>query len=470
MLWRTPQRPQVLEEYGEALRFFHCTTLSMRNDNDQPNTSLTPSPTQSPRTVAYFDHTAKLGGGEIALLLLLRHIDRARFAPLVILGEDGPLRKRLEDADIETIVLPLDARVAQTRKDSLQNARALKIEQAASTLKYAVHLGLLVRKRGAWLLHTNSLKADVIGAFAARVARVPVLWHVRDRIADDYLPAKAARLFRLACRILPDAIAVNSYSTLESLRLPDPPPPWAHVVHNGFVEPQVHVVHDGFVEPSAQPQGEERHKGPLIGLVGRISPWKGQDVFIRAAARVREEFPGARFQIIGSPLFGEEDYEAEVRELSRTLHLDEAMEFTGFVSDVEGAMARLDILVHASTMPEPFGQVVMEAMALSLPVIATRGGGVVEIVEDGKTAFLVPMGDADAMAEAILVMLRDPARAREMGAAGRERVSKHFTIEQTAARVEAVYDQIQESRRRRARPKYLGVAVLMLLWLLKRRK
>jgi glycosyltransferase involved in cell wall biosynthesis len=108
----------------------------------------------------------------------------------------------------------------------------------------------------------------------------------------------------------------------------------------------------------------------------------------------------------------------------------------------------LDLVVHASTTGEPFGQVIIEGMAAGKPIVATNGGGVPEIVEDGTTGILVPMGDAPAMAEAICRMLADPGKAREMGRRGRQRVESHFTLERTARRVEDVYREIGGSRQK----------------------
>lgn len=439
----------------------------MRKDTAALNTSMatsqastfSPGSPRERRTVVFFDHTATMGGGEIALLNLVRHLNRALWEPVVVLGASGPLEEKLRDLNIETHVLPLDARVAQARKDSLQGGGVVgAARQALASLAYVIRLSRLLRQRRARILHTNSLKADVLGVLAGRLAGVPVLWHVRDRITQEYLPARTARAFRLAARLLPQAVAVNSRSTLESLEMDE-----------GEL---ARVIHDGFVEPG-QVQVLAREAGPLIGLVGRISPWKGQDIFIRAAALVRPEFPDARFQIIGSAMFGEAEYEAQVRELARELEMGEALEFTGFRSDIEACIAALDILVHASTMGEPFGQVVMEGMAARKPVVATRGGGVPEIVADQETGLLVPMSDARAMAHAIKWLLRNPERARQMGLAGQKRVREHFTIAQTSGRVEALYDALEASRGRRGRAAglvKLGLALAVGLMMARRRR
>jgi glycosyltransferase involved in cell wall biosynthesis len=185
---------------------------------------------------------------------------------------------------------------------------------------------------------------------------------------------------------------------------------------------------------------------PTVILVGRISRWKGQHVFIRAAAIVHDRFPRAGFQIVGSAMFGEDDYEREIRELVHEMKMDDCLEFTGFRSDVADIIRQSTLLVHASTVGEPFGQVLIEAMAAEKPVVATKGGGVPEIVNDGITGLLVAMGDVEGMAAAICQLLGNPDLARSMGKHGRQRVSEHFTIQHTVAKVQNIYDDLVEAR------------------------
>ncbi len=400
----------------------------------------------APQTVVFFDHTALMSGGEIALLHLVQHLDRQLYTPVVVLSSEGPLREKLQEADVETHVLPLDAGVKETRKDSLGVRSLLNPRPLLASFAYAWRLARFLKARKAHLLHTNSLKADLLGGFAGRLARVPVIWHVRDRIAPDYLPRPVVKAFRMLCRVLPNYIITNSEATLKTLCLQVEGK--AAVIHSGITRTYVRVVHDG-VQEESMPMGEEPspRSYPLIGLVGRLSSWKGQHIFLEAAAVVVQAFPSARFQIIGSAMFGEEAYEAEVRALTERLGLSECVEFTGFRRDVPALIQNLDILVHASTIGEPFGQVVVEGMVAGKPVVATDGGGVPEIVEEGVTGLLVPMGSSGAMAEAIVRLLSDPEQAAAMGAAGRKRVLEHFTIELTSQRVQEVYAQVVANSR-----------------------
>lgn len=383
----------------------------------------------------YVDHTAKLGGGEIALLHLVQHLDRARFVPVVVLGEDGPLRAKLEEAGVETHLLALSSDVTETRKDGLGLSTLLRLRDVAAAGNYVLALRKFIRAQSAAVVHTNSLKSDILGGAAARLAGVPLLWHVRDRIDSDYLPGPVAAGFRRLCRFLPARVVANSHSTLETLTL-------------GEALPRMSVVHDGVLpHPAPALSKPTVPPAPTIGLVGRIARWKGQHIFLEAAARVHARFPEAKFQIIGAPLFAEQAYEEEIQAQSRTLGLADCVEFLGFRTDVPQLIDGLDILAHASITAEPFGLVIAEGMAAGKPVVATNGGGAREIVADGETGLLVPMGDAEAMASALLQLLEDPEQARRMGERGRERVAAQFSIERTARGMEAVYDDILQTPR-----------------------
>src|SRR5579871_2301713 len=311
--------------------------------------------TRSKMRVLFVDHTAKMGGGEIALLNLVSSLDNSAYTPVVLLFEEGPLSEKLRGSGVEVHVLPLNPRVLQTKKDSLGVGSLLRAKSVFSTLTYVLRIARFMRGCDVRLVHTNSLKSDVIGGLAARLAAKPLVWHVRDRIDSDYLPRPVVYVFRRLCRWLPNRVIANSLATLRTLRpVPDE--------SGGDVSPtedsgRMRVVHDGMPGTSRLPE-ITMEACRRVGLVGRISPWKGQHVFLRAAAQVHAAFPEVRFQIIGSAMFGEQAYEQEVRDLTRSLGLDSVVELTGFREDVARMIGGLEILVHASTTGEPFGQVI----------------------------------------------------------------------------------------------------------------
>ena len=408
--------------------------------------SRTPSAAAPPKTVLYADHTAKLGGGEIALLNLVMALDPAKYRPLVALAEDGPLAVKLRAAGIKTEILPLDAALRETRKDTLGTGSLLKLGQIKTLLAYSRRLAVFAKAQGADLIHTNSLKSDIYGGVAGRLAGIPVLWHVRDSINADYLPGPAAAGFRFLSRLLPQVVVANSHSTLRQL--------WPKRAKSGAVVYSgvpMEVVHDGYVEEEVAAETPDDavtwSRPPVIALIGRIAEWKGQHVFLRAAAAARHRFPDTRYWIVGAPLFGEYEYERSLHEMTEQLGMSGSVEFLGFRDDVAKLMSQIDIVVHASTLGEPFGQVVIEGMAAGKPLVATDGGALPEIVIPGETGYLVAMGSAEEMALALERLLADPVQARAMGQAGRRRVEGLFTIRQTARKMEAVYDALFARRR-----------------------
>jgi len=394
--------------------------------------------TIEPIRVLFVDHTAQLGGGEIALRNLLNYLDPQRVTATVIVCAQGPLVDQLARNNHKVHVLQLSSHIAQTRKDSLGWKSLLRFKEIGASLAFVWRLARYIRKLKIDVVHTNSLKAHLLGGMAARLARRPLIWHLRDRIATDYLPRPAVLFVRVLSRVLPHAVIANSQATLETII---PKSRQTSATSHGF-----RVIHDGCVWPD---RCEEAHdKGSTcIGMVGRISPWKGQHVFIKAAAIVSRQFPYAKFKIIGAPLFSETSYEKELHQLAASLDLERSLTFTGFVDDIASAIGRLQMVVHASIVGEPFGQVVIEGMAAGKPIIATRAGGIPEIVVSEVTGLLVPIEDEHALADAMITLLRDPRRAAQMGAQGRERVRSFFTMERHALAIEQVYEDVLRSTR-----------------------
>ena len=386
--------------------------------------------TDSPRlSVVYVGHSARLSGAELALSNLLPALTEVN--ALVVLAEDGPLVERLRGQGVETVVLPLRSATRELRKDTLSTVRA-QLVPALDTLRYAMRLARLLRARRPDLVHTNSLKAHLYGGVAARLAGVPQVWHARDRISEDYLPARAVQAVRLAARVLPAAVVANSMSTRQTLRA------------SGKRIPVISspVVYDAV--PRSPQHSVDPDRPFTVGMVGRLSPWKGQDVFLRAFAQA---FPDGseRARVVGSAMFGEDAYAASVAALVGDLGLEGRVDLRGFQADVPAELAEMDVLVHASVIPEPFGQVVVEGMAAGLPVVAANAGGPAEVVEHGRTGFLTPPGDVGALAEQLRELRDDPALWLRVSAAG-ERASHAYAPDVIAEQITAVYRAVLAER------------------------
>ncbi|MBV9605253.1 MAG: glycosyltransferase, partial [Solirubrobacterales bacterium] len=372
--------------------------------------------------VVYVDHVAQMSGGEIALLRLLPHLHRVQ--PHVILAEHGPLVGALHLAGISTEVLPFPASARRLPRDAVHPG-GVSPWVAATTAEYVMRLAVRLRALEPDLVHTNSLKAGVYGSLAGRLAGTPVIWHVRDRISDDYLPAPAVGLIRRMTRHLAVGVVANSHATLRTLAAPSDPV----VIYSVLPE----VLSDVPVPP-------RRDAGPLtFGMVGRLAPWKGQDVFLRAFARA---FAGGeeRAVIVGGALFGENECERELHRLAAALGIGDRVEFRGHRPNVWDELSRIDVLVHASVTPEPFGQVILEGMAAGVPVIATRAGGPVEILEHDVTGILYEPGIVAELADSMLLM-RDPALRDRLSSAARGALAP-YSPPVVAAQLEELYERV----------------------------
>ena len=205
---------------------------------------VTQKPKRASLRVVYLDHTAVLSGGELALLHLLPALEDVQAH--VILGESGPLVRRLEQAGISVEVLPLHDSTRRRDRHDVGRLSVLGADSVASGL-HSLRLARRMRQLKPDLVHTNSLKAALYGGAAARLARVPVVWHVRDRIADDYLGSRGTALVRAAARRLPSAVIANSDTTLASLgvaRIGDPEPDPADAAAAREERRAVHRGHD----------------------------------------------------------------------------------------------------------------------------------------------------------------------------------------------------------------------------------
>ncbi len=369
--------------------------------------------------MALLDHTAELGGAELALVRLLDSVEPDEVDAVVVLFSSGPLEQRLLASGHEVVVVPLAPGLLRT---SRRLSRASALRTAVRSAAFVPRLVVRLRGLDVDVIHTTSLKADLLGGAAARLLRLPLVWHVHDRISGDYLPGWVARTFRALARHLPSAVVANSAATAATL-------PGARrlvVVHPGLTADQV-----ASAPRSRQPDGV-----PVVGLVGRLSPTKGQHVLVRAARRVVDVRPDVHFRLVGSAAFGAGDYETDLRKEVHRLRLDDHVTFAGFSDDPRDELAKLTVCVHASTVPEPFGQVVTEAMAWGVPVVATRGGGVDEIVDSAEsalpTALLVEPNDDAALAEAILEILAAPDDALTRAALAHADVTRRFVAAQGA--------------------------------------
>ncbi len=384
-------------------------------------------------TILFLHTTSEIGGSDVSLVRLVEGLDRDRYRVIVVLPSDGPLVPRLCDAGARVEIMPVLLKLTSRRGAGFFLTFALNYPRAIAALVR------LIRRDGVSIVHTNTIH-NLYGVAAARIARVPHVWHFREIVWQSGVLRRVeltmARWWSTRIIVTSNAIA-KMYGAERSWPV------------------QLVRVPNGVETDRFQPGDGRRVRRdldvadgqPLVGIVCRLDAWKGVDDFLAAAAEVAAVDRDAAFVVVGGPIIGQDAYEDALKTRARELGLGARIHFTGWrygPSEMPDVHRALDILVLASREPEPFGLVLLEAMATGTPVVATAQGGPLDIVEDGRTGVLVPPRDPSAMAKAIIALLHDPERAARMGQHGRERVLNHYTAKQYVDGIEAVYRELTD--------------------------
>ncbi|MDW8102179.1 MAG: glycosyltransferase family 4 protein [Anaerolineae bacterium] len=373
--------------------------------------------------VLFIDHAPALGGAEKILLLLLKYLDRNRWQPhLACTG--GPLAEEAALLNVPVHCLPMP-RLRRSLRAPLDG------------LSTAWLIARLARKIGAALLVATTIRAALFGALAACFSRIPFVWYMHDFWLSESRPRRlwADRTGKwLFCTIAVQVIA-NSHATADHLPCRNK----VTVVHNGIEVDEYDPTMNG--RPFRRKYGLPE-EGLVVGMVGRLRPWKGQDRFLRIMARIRKMMPDVRGLVVGgTPFKVDDDYPQQLYRLAAELGLSQHVIFTSHLDDVRPALAAMDVFVHPGD-PEPFGLVNIEAMAMGKPVVAFAHGALPEIVIHEKTGWLVPPGDEEAMAKAIQALLQNPLQRSALGSAGRKRVQEHFTAHKMVSYVHHIFERV----------------------------
>ena len=299
-----------------------------------------------------------------------------------------------------------------------------------------VRLVLFLRRAGVDILHTHLFDPSVVGLAAGWLARTPL--RVVTRHYSDY-HTRIARpvhvwLDRLCTRLSHRVIAVSRHTADHLIGVEHALPAKISVIHNGIDFERVRVS-------SAEAPSRIRAELDLVSkrvvlMAARMHPEKGYEHLLAAFPRVLVQVPDVVLLIAGTGPF-----EAEYRALSTSAGLGRSVRFLGFRFDLPDLMAASDLVVLPS-LAEAFGLVVAEALYLGVPVVASRVGGIPEIVEDGVDGLLVPPGDDDALARALVRLLVDAERRRKLAGAGRERIASQFSFRQMVQAYERLYDEL----------------------------
>jgi glycosyltransferase involved in cell wall biosynthesis len=295
----------------------------------------------------------------------------------------------------------------------------------------------LLRELRPDVVHTNGLKMHVLGARAASPG-MPVVWHVHEYLS----PRRMSRvLLRHHVRRV-SAVVANSHSVAADLTATLGASAPISTIYNAvdlaeFSPDGPAADLDRLANLPPAPPGVCR-----VGLLPTFARWKGHDVFLRA---VREAASPLRAYVIGGPVYdtgGSQHTVDELRTRAAALGIADRVGFTGFVERPSHALRALDVVVHASTEPEPFGLVIAEGMACGKPVVVSRAGGAAELVSDGADALATPPGDAHALAAAIDRLAGDPALRARIGAGARRAAVLRFDPQTFVSAFVDVYTRV----------------------------
>lgn len=385
-----------------------------------------------PSRILFVHSGSDLYGASRSLLRLSSRLVRDGVQVKVVLPHNGPLCPLLEENGVMVEIQRFLPVIERQKLTGIRGTLQLFVKFILSTTSL-VHL---IRKFRPDLVH--SMTAVILSPGpAALMAGVPHIWHIREffgefgrlwKVYQKYLTFFSTKII---CVSTPVAEQFDRFGHSQKIL----------VIHNGFPADEFENVTCERVE-----NFRARHLPPgskyLVGVVGRIKfHRKGQEVFVRAASLLRDQFPEARFLCIGSPFPGNESHLTNLLHLISELGLEDYVEYTGDIGDIKAAIKGLDVLVLASTQAEPFGGVVIEAMALSRPVVATNIGGSQEQVVDGVTGYLVQPGSPESMAEGIGKLLESAGLRQEFGQRARIRFLKEFEFELFYRKILDVYQQ-----------------------------
>ena len=397
--------------------------------------------TQEPTTILYVHSSDELYGSDVALLELLRRLNRRRFAPIVVLPKDLPYeagRARLSDelAQLKVPVVKADFAVLRRRYLTPRGLPHFLMRLLRGT---RVLMRLIV-SQNVQIVHANTI-AVLGGALAARLTGRRLIWHVHEIINNPrwlrWLVARivtgwADRVVAISSPVADHLLGLGSIpgAARKMTIIPDAvDTDCFHPALDGSVIRAMWGVTSGQV---------------VVGTVGRLNVWKGQGVLLEAAKLLSER--PVHFIIAGDIVPGQPEPRDALETAITAGNLRQRVRLIGFWSDIWNVIAALDILVLPSIQPEPFGLVVLQAMACGKPVIATAHGGPTEIVVDGETGLLIRPRNSAALASAIIRLIDDPALRARMGAAGRVRAVEHYGFKQHLTAFEEVYDMLGEPR------------------------
>lgn len=376
--------------------------------------------------ILYISHLSGLRGAEQSLLTLLQEIDASRFNPVIVCPSEGLLVEKIRKLGYPVEIISMKWWISN-RTDFCHLLYRLPFHIIA-----VFRILKIIKRYHIDLVHTNPIVV-IEGAIAAKIARIPHIWHIRELLDDDpYLKFVfgTKSVFRLVSFFSTSIICISNAVKKEIAKYCSTDK--TVIIYNGVSLSEFKSSIQGKI---FRKRFKINSSTLLVGIVGSLIRRKGHKDFIRAAAEVRQVIPNVKFVIVGS---ANKQYLAELKNLVVELNQEKNIVFTGFQKNIPAIMKTIDLLV-VSSWAEPFGRVIIEAMAAEKPVIATNAGGSPEIIVDGKTGLLIPPKNPTALAKVIIILLQNPEKAKTMGKMGYLRVQEKFSAELYVRNIENVY-------------------------------
>jgi glycosyltransferase involved in cell wall biosynthesis len=381
--------------------------------------------------VVFVDHSGELGGGELSLFDAVTHLPHSS---RVILFSDGPFRDLLIKAKVSVEVLDAGA------LSDVRLSGSLSSVLAALPSVYRLQKELRDTCDGEDLIYASSQKGFIIAALAVRATGQRLIWHLRDILTSSHFSSFLARTAVLFANRYATAIIANSAATERAFVQMGGTPSRVSVVHAGISPAPFESVSNQWID--ALRRQVATGATFLVGAFGRLCEWKGQHILIEALHLL----PDVHALVVGDALFGETHYALRLYEMASDPAVRDRVHFLGFRRDIPALMKAVDVVVHTSVAPEPFGRVLVEGMLAVRPVIATQAGGALEIVRHQTTGLLVPPGDAKALAESISRLRSDPELARSLAIAGNESAKARFSLDAMVRGIDNVIQSVAEQR------------------------
>lgn len=368
--------------------------------------------------VLFIHSSSELYGSDRSLLNIVKYINKDKYNVHVILPCEGPLveeMKKLPEVKVEIF------EVAVLRRKNLSIKGGISyLKDYSRSCKF---LKQYIKKNNIDIVDTNTAVVFP-GAVAAKRCKIKSSWHIREIIKSNL----ENKVISFIMRHNADVIIANSKASGKALKVPESK---IRVVYNAVEDRETVSV---------------PHKNITVGMAGRINRWKGQKLLVDAAEIVNQKYPDTIYKIAGDVYTGEEFIKEDLVEYIEQKGLTKSVELLGQVNNMAEFYGGLDIFVLPSTQPEPFGLVVIEAMDFGLPVIATKHGGPVEIIDEGMDGFLVDWENATEMADRIIELIESPDKREQMGINGQKKKKEHFSVPAMVSNIERVFEELITQR------------------------